>query len=318
MVELKGGASALKLKRRGALGSGLPGHLRWWIRNPARRIVEIGISFFLWKFGKWSIRILEDSETRMKSSTPFPLAALLGVAVAAVLPAADEKVEEKAKAGEETVNFDVAASDSEEGGEISMFLSAGYASEYVFRGKSFGHGAGEGRAEFVLPIADTASLSVGGKYIGTEDYEEAQGFASLQQAFGVFTAALGYRWYGLDADNRQEVGMLIATTAIGVDWSLGYFYDAELSGHYVEMMGQHTWQMFDHMALRTGAGISAASNYWDGGSGLNHAVFRLDLPVNVRSWCTLTPWVSASIPLDAIDAVEDDTVAGGVSLQLSF
>lgn len=243
-------------------------------------------------------------------------AALFGVAMAVPVSAAEEKV--KSAPAEETVNFEVEESDAGDGGAVSLFLSGGYASEHVFRGKSFGHDAGEGRAELVLPIADTASLSIGGKYVGTDDYEEAQGFASLQQAFGVFTAALGYRWYGLDADNRQEVGMMIATTAIGIDWSLGYFYDAELSGHYVEMQGQHTWQMFDHMALRTGAGLSAASNYWDGGSGLNNAFFRLDLPVNVRSWITLTPWVSASIPLDAIDATEDDTVAGGVSLQLSF
>lgn len=251
----------------------------------------------------------------MKRQPRLPLAALLGLAAASVLSAGDGG---DVTVGDETVNFDVPAVENEDSFGASLYLSGGYASEYVFRGKSFGDSAAEGRAEFVLPIAETASLSLGGKYIGTEDYEEAQGFASLQQGFGVFTAALGYRWYGLDADDRQEVGMMIATTALGLDWSLGYFYDAGLSGHYVELMAQHTWQMFDHLALRSAAGLSAASDYWDGGSGLNHAVFRLDLPVNVRNWITLTPWVAASIPLDAIDATEDDSVAGGVSLQLSF
>jgi hypothetical protein len=245
----------------------------------------------------------------------LPLAALLGLVATSTLVVAEGG---DVAGGEETVNFDVPAVGSEDGLGASLYLHGGYASEYVFRGRSFGDTAAEGRAEFVLPIAENASLSLGGKYIGTDDYEEAQGFASLQQGFGVFTAALGYRWYGLDANDRQEVGMLIATNAMGIDWSLGYYYDAELSGHYVEFMGQHTWQMFDHMALRSGAGLSAASNYWDGGSGLNHAVFRLDLPMNVRNWFTLTPWVAASVPLDAIDATEDDTVAGGVSLQLSF
>lgn len=251
----------------------------------------------------------------MKRQPRLPLAALLGLVVSSVLTAGDGG---EVAVGEETVNFDVPAVANEDNLGASLYISGGYASEHVFRGKSFGDSAAEGRAEFVLPIAENASLSIGGKYIGTEDYEEAQGFASLQQGFGVFTAALGYRWYGLDAEDRQEVGMMIATNALGIDWSLGYYYDAELSGHYVEFMGQHTWQMFDHMALRSGAGISAASSYWDGGSGLNHAYVRLDLPVNVRNWFTLTPWVAASIPLDAIDATEDDTVAGGVSLQLSF
>ena len=247
----------------------------------------------------------------MKRKSQIPLAALLGLAVPSILPASDG-------VAEETVNFDVPA--VEEGGGLgaSLYLSGGYASQYLFRGRSFGDSAGEGRAELVFPIADSASLSIGGKFVGTEDYEEAQGFASLQQGFGIFTAALGYRWYGLDADDRQEVGLLLATTALGIEWSLGYFYDAELAGHYVEFTGQHTWQLFDHMALRSGAGVSAASDYWDGGSGLNHAFVRFDLPVNVRDWFTLTPWVSASIPLDAIDATEDDAVAGGVSLQLTF
>lgn len=247
----------------------------------------------------------------MKRRSHLPLAALLGVTIVPLLSARED-------GGEETINFDVPAAAGEGGLGASLYLSGGYASEYLFRGKNFGDGAGEGRAELVLPIADSASLSVGGKFIGTEDYEEAQGFASLQQGFGIFTAALGYRWYGLDADNRQELGMLLATNALGIDWSLGYFYDAELSGHYLEFAGQHTWQIFDHMSLRSGAGVSAASNYWEGGSGFNHAFVRFDLPVNVRDWFTLMPWISASVPLDALEATEDDAVAGGLSVQLSF
>ena len=158
----------------------------------------------------------------MKRLPKLRWAALMGLAFASVIPAGEGQ---SAKGSEETVNFDVPP-EKDDGLGMSLFLSGGYTSEYVYRGKSFTDNAGEGRAEFVLPIADTASLSIGGKYIGGDDYEEAQGFASLQQGFGVFTAALGYRWYGLDADDRQEVGMLIATNALGIDWSLGYFYDA--------------------------------------------------------------------------------------------
>jgi len=237
-------------------------------------------------------------------------------AVATCASTAADKAE---VSGKDTVDFEAPVAE-ETGGFLgsSLYLSGGYASEYLFRGRHLGDNLAEGRAEWVLPIAETASLSIGGKYAGTDDYEEAQGFASLQQGFGIFNTALGYRWYGLDADDRQEVGFLIGTALGGVDWSIGYYYDSELSGHFVEMLGQHTWQIYDHLALRSSAGISATSNYWHGGSGWNNAVFRLDLPVNVRNWFTLTPWISASVPLDAIDDHEDDSVFGGVNLQLSF
>jgi hypothetical protein len=140
----------------------------------------------------------------------------------------------------------------------------------------------------------------------------------LQQALGPITAALGYRYYGLDADDRQEVGFLIGSVLAGFDLSLAYYYDAQMSGHYVELLGQRTWQVFEHLGVRTGAGISAVSNYWYGESGMNNAVFRVDLPVNLREWATLTPWVSVSLPMEALDDYSGDVVFGGVSLQLSF
>lgn len=220
---------------------------------------------------------------------------------------------------EETVTFDSPpASGSMAMFGASLFLSGGYSSDFLFRGRNFGDNMGEGRAELAFPIGDSATLNVGGKYAGSDDYEEAQAFASLQQSFGAFTAALGYRWYGMDADNRGEIGFLVGTALAGIDWSLGYYYDTGLSGHYAEFMGQKTFQLFDHLSLRAGAGISGASDYWYGTSGFNNAVFRLDMPVSVREWITLTPWVSASIPMDAIDDFEEDTVFGGVNLQLSF
>ena len=208
---------------------------------------------------------------------------------------------------------------TESGGSVaSLIVSGGYASDFIFRGREFGTGMGEGRAECVFPVGDSASFSIGGKYAASDDYEEAQGFASLQQALGPITAALGYRYYGLDADDRQEVGFLIGSVLGGFDFSLAYYYDARMSGHYVELLSQRTWQVFEHLGVRTGAGISAASNYWYGESGMNNAVFRVDLPVNLRDWATLTPWVSVSLPMEALDDYSGDAVFGGVSLQLSF
>jgi hypothetical protein len=83
-------------------------------------------------------------------------------------------------------------------------------------------------------------------------------------------------------------------------------------------MGQRTWRLMDYLSLRAGAGLSASADYWYGESGLNNAVFKIDLPVNLREWITLTPWISASLPLEALESHEDDVVFGGINLQLSF
>lgn len=201
---------------------------------------------------------------------------------------------------------------------ISLYLDAGYASSYVFRGVNQGNNWGEARAEAAIPLTDSTSFSVGGKFGAADGYDEAQAFASLQQSLGMFTAALGYRWYGLDADERQEIGAMLGTSLLGIDWNLGFFHDTGVSGQYLELTGQHKWQLLDSLALRTSAGISYSNEYWGDNSGLNNAVFRLDLPITLRDWCTLTPWVSASIPFDAIDNLADDEIFGGVNLQVSF
>lgn len=203
-------------------------------------------------------------------------------------------------------------------GSPSLIVEGEGASDYVFRGVNLGTELWAARAELVLPVGETTFLSLGGKYLNADSYEEAQGFAALTQNFGALRAALGYRFYGLDAGDRNEVGLLLGTTLSGFDVSLSYFYDAEFSGHYIELLTQREWKLFDPVSLRATAGLSASADYWYGNSGFNNALLRLDLPVSLRDWITLTPWIGASLPMEAIDDHEDDTLSGGVNLKLSF
>jgi hypothetical protein len=200
----------------------------------------------------------------------------------------------------------------------SLFLEAEGGSAYVFRGVNLGSGLFAGRADLVFPLGEVTTLALGGKYLTTDDHDEAQGFAALEHSMGWVRASLGYRFYGGDADDRQEVGLMLASTLAGIDFSLAYFFDSGLSGHYVELTGQHLWSLGEPVGLRATAGVAASADYWHGESGLNHALVRLDLPVALREWIVLTPWVGVTIPLDAIDGFADEEVAGGVSLRLSF
>jgi len=226
------------------------------------------------------------------------------------------------KKAEEIVFDDVPPAEEKSAGLMplggSLYLEGEAMTDYVYRGRRLGTGSGVGRLDLVFPLGGSTTLGFGGKYVGGDDYEEAQGFFSLDHSFGPISAALGYRYYGLDADDRNELGLMIGTVLGGVNLRAAYYYDMALSGHYFEAYGQREWRILDPLALRATATLSGASSYWFNDSGLNHAEFRLDFPVYLREWITLTPWVSATWALDAIDAVEYDNVYGGISLKMAF
>lgn len=223
--------------------------------------------------------------------------------------------------GQEEIVFEDVPPTGETGGPLaatSLFLSGEGVTDYVYRGRDFSDGAGIGRVDLTVPLAERTALGLGGKYVWSDLYEEGQGFLSIEQGFGAFRAALGYRYYGLDAGDRSEAGLLIGTVLGGFNLRAAYYYDFELEGHYFEAYGEREWRILDPLALRATATLAGSSGYWYGDSGFNHAEFRLDFPVYLRDWMTLTPWVAASLPMEAVDDFEDDTVFGGLTLQVAF
>ena len=203
-------------------------------------------------------------------------------------------------------------------GNGSLQLEGEWASDYVFRGIDLGSGLGAGGVEWVQPLGQNTLLDLGGKHLVAGDYEEAQAAVSLTRSFGAFRAALGYRFYGLDAGDRNEIGLVVGMVLGGFDLNLAYGYDARFDGHFVEWVGQREWQLCGPVAVRATVGLAASSHYWRGGSGLHNAHLRLDIPVRLGDSATLAPWVGVSWAMDAIDAVADDTLAAGIRLELSF
>ena len=223
-------------------------------------------------------------------------------------------------AGIAFVRMAVAADEAPGGlpGNGGLHLEGRWASDYVFRGINLGSGLGAGGVDWTQPLGQSTLLDVGAKYLVAGGYEETQAAVALTRSFGAFRAALGYRFYGLDGGDRNEVGLGLGTVLGGFDLGLAYCYDARFDGHFVEWVGQREWQLSGPVAVRASVGLSASSHYYHSSSGFHNAHLRIDLPVSLGDSVAVTPWVGVSLALDAIDDAAEDTLAAGLQLEVSF
>lgn len=236
----------------------------------------------------------------------------------AILVASAFSLASPAFAGESTF---IATADRPSGnlpGGAYLTVEGGVWSDFIFRGRELGGTSGDARAELIFPLGDSASLSLGGRYVGGDDYEQSEGFAAVQQGFGAVTLAAGYRFLGMDAEDRHELGLMLAMELGGLDWMLAFFHDTEFSGEYIELAARKSWTLSEPVSLGLGGGISFASDYWVPGSGFNHAFLRLEIPVAVREGVKLTPWIAGNFPVDQLDDIQSNEVYGGVNLRLDF
>jgi len=238
---------------------------------------------------------------------PMFAALLAGVAISS--PASEE------------ITFDVAEPTGgllDLPGNMSVGLEFGIWSDFIFRGAELGDTSGDARAEWMTPVGSNTVLSAGARYIGGGDYEQGEAFAGLQHAMGPLSFATGYRYFFLDAGDRSEIGLMLGTRIVGIDWSLAYFYDWRFEGSYVELAAKHLWELADPFSLKFSGGVSGASDYWTDGSGMNHAFLQIDMPIRVSDGFTVSPWIAASMPLSQIDDVFDDKVFGGLRVGIDF
>lgn len=243
--------------------------------------------------------------------------------------------------GQDTVTYDIEPTDGDSSevnyaidpelgesalGGAELSLEAEYASSYFYRGVNFGDNAGIATSKVALPVAESAVVTVGGRYVATgEDYTESQAFAELQIPLGPLAVFFGYRYLSGDDfwhpefgyDDRSELGTMIGTTLFGVNVGAGYIFDTGLDGHYLELKGSRKWDIYGPVALRAMASASFGFDYQFEGSGLNNLGAGIELPVSISDFATLAPFVSASFAGDDLE-IGEDAVVGGVSLKLTF
>lgn len=215
-----------------------------------------------------------------------------------------------------------AAASSEIGAEVSV----GYDTHYIFRGFNYGENLVWAGVDLGVPLSDGLSLNLGTWYgtLAEDSYDELNLLAGLSYDTGDFTVGVGAIWYyypqgfsggGVGIDDSLELGASVGTSVGPVDLGLGYYYDLEEEGSYIELGAETTIKLSDTVSLVPGTSISYADDYF-GVNGFNAVGARLSLPIALTDRATLTPYIAGTWEID--DSGQDDEIYGGVSLSVSF
>jgi len=225
------------------------------------------------------------------------------------------------KAGEPVVPAPAPAS-SEIGAEVSV----GYDTHYIFRGFNIGENLIWAGVDLGVPISDGLSLNLGTWYgsLAEDSYDELNLLAGLSYQVGSIELGVGAIWYYFPQgsnggtrgiDDALELGATVGTSVGPVDLGLGYYYDLEEEGSYIELGASTTIKISDKIGLVPATSISYADDYF-GVNGFNAVGARLSLPIALTDRATLTPYIAATWEIDG--SGQDDEVYGGVSLSVSF
>lgn len=210
--------------------------------------------------------------------------------------------------------------------EIGAEVSIGYDTHYIFRGFNVGENLVWAGVDLSVPLVDRLSLDLGTWYgsLAEDPYDELDLLAGLTYDMGKFQVSGGAIWYyypqgsnggGYGFDDALELAASVATNVVGIDFGLGYFYDLETDGSYIELKAEYTYEVSDRFALVPGASISYGDDYY-GVSGFNAVGARLTAPIKLTERATLSPYIAATWEVDG--SGQQDEVYGGVSLGVRF
>ena len=209
---------------------------------------------------------------------------------------------------------------------ISAEVSVGYDTHYIFRGCNVGENLVWGGVDLSMPLADKLSLNVGSWYGSLADspYDELNLLGGLTYDMGCFEVGVGAIYYyfpqginggGSGFKDSLELGANIGTSIGAVDFGLGYYYDLEIEGSYIELGAETSIALCDSVSLVPGVSISYADDYY-GVDGFNAVGASLALPIALTDNVTLKPYIAATWELD--ESGQQDEVYGGVSLSVGF
>lgn len=220
--------------------------------------------------------------------------------------------------------------------KLDMSLSAGYDTDYVFRGYDIGHDHVWTQIDASIPIGDQFEIAVGAWYTTAfnDGENELDLYASFGYNFGPVGVEVGYTHYsypngilsggnGSNGGETNEAYVSLGTTVGNVDLGVAYYYDFDLETSYIEAKAGTSIPLGPNVSLDPSVGISwvDADSNTPGveDSGWNHFFARVELPIKLTASATLTPYVATSMALDVADSFgQNDQFWGGVALKVSF
>lgn len=220
-------------------------------------------------------------------------------------------------------------------------IAIGYDSEFLCRGMEMGEDLLWARTGVSLPLADELSLGLSLWYGEATDngLRELDGIANLAYDLGPVTLGLNFKWYHYEehgesmhhddmgmgemmmmpmANDYFDLGPSITAHLGPIDVTAAYAYEFESEGHFFEVFASAEIPLCSRASLVPSAGIGYTSNWMMPGEGWNNMGLRMDLPITLVEHLSLTPYIAANFPLEALEAHQDNLFVAGVKLQYSW
>ena len=197
---------------------------------------------------------------------------------------------------------------------VALDLTAGYDSEYYYRGLWFSNDNTWFNLGASKKLSDTTTASALAYYTADSGstYQELDLGASLAYDAGFATLTAGYTYFfffdgysatGLGQSFAHEVYVSAAKTLGPVNVTATYAYDFYVNASYAELAVDKTFTINDttSLVLKAAAGYSIGGYYTvinsggfnEGGESVwTHVVINASLPIALNKTFTLTPYVA--------------------------
>ena len=204
---------------------------------------------------------------------------------------------------------------------LSLVLTAGYDSRYCLYGYRLSRHLFQ--ADIYAAYAQDEKTTVwGGSWIGylaDASLREVDGYIGVDRVLAPgWTAGLsGSLFHYIESPFTDEplVAELSGHVSYQTErWGLSVrdHVDTESDGHLVRAIANLIQPVTDRIKLKGTAEFGYALGYYTDGNLPNHALFILEAPTTLTDTVYVTPFVSRTLALEAInDFEEDDTIFGG-------
>lgn len=209
--------------------------------------------------------------------------------------------------------------------DLGFTLSAGYDSDYIFRGVDFGPHLAWTGLDLAHEISEGVEMNLGAWY--ADDFNnngsgnELDLYTGITVDAGPVDVSLGYIYYyfpatgGLDS---HEIYASIATEVAGVGVELYGAHDTRTDGQYAALSAGYGVGITDSIGADFSAGISYGWDYnTANNSDFNNVDARLAFPIALTDTATLEPYIAGSWAMSHIRASKN-AFYGGVALSVSF
>lgn len=211
---------------------------------------------------------------------------------------------------------------------FSVSLVAGYDTHYVFRGEEILDNSVWSQLEVSIPLTDNVAFGLVPFFLSSPEnaYSEVDLNPSLTVSTDLAEITAGYALYnyprGLDGGgegipHEQEVSLSLSREIGPVEIALLTAWNFDREGLYSEIAVSSSLKLTDRISLEPAVSLGHSSNYY-AADGLSHVGIVMALPVSLTESATLTPHVSAVLPLEALEEGQDNLLYGGISLNVSF